>query len=119
MDSKAYSDIIAQGKFAIIEALEGRYIKTASGNYLKVTNSNFENGMFHISLLQCEIDTLERYLRESIQIFEFAAPTDRTQERALAWFSELSPEARTIQAGYLFADRMERNEKEADRIANG
>jgi hypothetical protein len=112
---------VTKGRLAMINALEGKFIALRDDTYVRIRHGKFFNTAIsrYVTLTQCTIDTLERYYRTGVNIFEFAAPTSRTEERALAWFAELSPEARTIQIGYLFADRMERNEREADRIANG
>jgi hypothetical protein len=109
-------------KLAMINALEGNLIALRDYTYAQIRNGRFFNSIAGrtVTLTQCEIDTIERYYRASVAaIFEFASPANHTQECALAWFSELSPEARTIQVGYLFADRMERNERHADKVANG
>jgi hypothetical protein len=112
---------IARGRLAIIAELEGKFIALRDDTYVKVRHGKFFNTAIsrYVTLTQCTTDTLERYYRASVNIFEFAAPINRTEERALAWLEELPPKARTAQAAIAYKDRMERNERHADKIANG
>jgi len=64
-------NIIAQGKLAIIIALEGRKIYLGSGTYATVQNGRFLNPLplasRQVLLTLCSTETLERYLRTSAE----------------------------------------------------
>lgn len=52
-------------KFAIIEALEGRYVRTPDGNYYLVTNGAIHNGYATCRLINYEVGQLEAMLKHS------------------------------------------------------
>ena len=102
-------EIIAKGRLAIIAALEGKFVPISGNNYARIANGKFtsDRNLPQIALIQCENDTLERYLRTSVPLVELAQPESQIESEALDWFIELPPEIRTIQLSRLYEQTLQ------------
>lgn len=66
MTKQEVNEIIAHGKFAIAEALEGKLITLLDGRKQRINGWTIDTIFGKFSLIQYDISTLEGYLRQQI-----------------------------------------------------
>lgn len=114
-------EIIARGKFAIVEALEGRMITTPDGIKTIVADGKYRvaAAMGHIVLCLKDEEFLAQLLRTSLIPVYYRQPENEDEREALDWMLAYHPNTRTNQLKYAYWRYMQDQREYAQKLAGG